>query len=95
MAAVLGGREVVSADDFLLAAGSGCAVGLGPGSGTLVSRQAYVEQEMWRAVHQKKQGSLGRTIKNAQKPQGKRHLSGHVQQRLMESNAMNQNGLEI
>jgi hypothetical protein len=91
VAAVPGGREVVFADNFLLAAGSGCDVGLGPGSGTAVSRQAYVEQEMWRAVHQQKQGSLGRTLKNAQKAQ----LSGHVQQRLMESNAMHHTVLGI
>ncbi len=78
VAAVPSGREVVLADNFLLAPGSGCDAGLGPASGTPVSRQACVEQEMWRAVHQQKQGSLGRTIKNAQKAQGKRQLSGHV-----------------
>ncbi len=79
MAAVPGGREVVFADNFLLAAGSGCDVGLGPGSGTPVSRQAYVEQEMWRAIQQQKQGILGRTIKIAQKALGKRPSSGRVQ----------------
>ena len=68
MAAVPDGRQAVFADNFLLAAGPGCDGGVGPGSGTSVSRQAYVEQEMWRAVHQQKQGSLGRT-KNDQKAQ--------------------------
>ncbi len=79
MAAVPGGRQVVFADNFLLVPSSGYDGSLGPGSGTHVSRQAHVDQEMWQVVHQQKQGSLGRTDKNVQKAQGKRQSSGHVE----------------